>query len=62
MKYIAKEAHFSDCGKYRYYLMRQWSDLPMAMVVGLNPSTADAEDDDPTISALKRLPTSPTRS
>ena len=27
----------------------------MAMVVGLNPSTADAEDDDPTISALKRL-------
>lgn len=55
MKYIAKEAKFSDCGKYRYYLMRRWSHDPMAMCIGLNPSTADAEEDDPTISALKRL-------
>lgn len=55
MIYIAKDAKFSDCGKYRYYLMRQWSTAPMAMVIGLNPSKADAEDDDATISALRRL-------
>ncbi len=55
MKYRVKGAHFSTCGKYRYYLLRQWSDGPMAMVIGLNPSTADSEDDDPTIGALKRI-------
>lgn len=55
MKYIAKDALFSECGKYRYYLMRQWCDKPMAMCIGLNPSTATASDDDATISALKRL-------
>lgn len=55
MTYIAKDALFSPCGKYRYYLMRQWSDAPMCMVIGLNPSTADSEDDDPTIGALRRL-------
>jgi hypothetical protein len=55
MKYLAQHAHFSECGKYRYYLMRQWSDAPMVMVIGLNPSTANADDDDATISALKRL-------
>lgn len=54
-KYIAKEAKFSECGRYRYWLKRQWSDKPMAMCIGLNPSTADATDDDPTIGALKRL-------
>jgi hypothetical protein len=55
MKYIRKGAHFSTCHKYRYFLMRQWSDAPMVMVIGLNPSTADSDDDDPTISNLKKL-------
>lgn len=55
MTYIAKDALFSSCRKYRYYLFRQWSDAPMVQVIGLNPSVADAEDNDPTISALHRL-------
>ena len=56
MTYITKDAKFSDCGKYRYYLLREFdADKPLAMVIGLNPSTADANDDDATISALRRL-------
>jgi hypothetical protein len=56
MTYISKEAKFSECGNYRYYLKRVFDDnKPMAMVIGLNPSTADATDDDATISALRRL-------
>jgi hypothetical protein len=34
---------------YRYTLWRRWSQGPYLNVVGLNPSTADAETDDPTI-------------
>jgi len=53
MKYISKGAHFSDCGKYRYYLHRIWDrQLPKVMCIGLNPSTANGEDDDPTIRNL----------
>ena len=39
----------SDCGKYRYRLTRRWSDGPTLTFVMLNPSTADADFDDPTI-------------
>jgi hypothetical protein len=43
-------AGLSDCGTYRYWLTRTWDDArPPLAVVGLNPSTADAEQDDPTI-------------
>jgi hypothetical protein len=50
---VIKGARFSDCGKYRYYLSRIWDEqLPHAMVIGLNPSTANEQDDDPTIRAL----------
>jgi hypothetical protein len=43
-------AVFSDCEVYRYSLWRRWSPGPrLFIVIGLNPSTADAEADDPTI-------------
>jgi len=47
---MKKNATFSDCRKYRYALWRTWdSEIPYAMFVGLNPSTADETEDDPTI-------------
>lgn len=45
-----RDALLSDCGTYRYWLMRHWDyDLKPAGFVMLNPSTADATQDDPTI-------------
>ena len=44
-----KAANISPCGRYRYTLSRTWGDArPLAFVM-LNPSTADANVDDPTI-------------
>lgn len=49
-KYIKNFATISDCGKYRYLLIRKWDESkPDAMFIMLNPSTADGEKDDPTI-------------
>lgn len=42
-------AVISECGRYRYALTRRWSDGPNCGFIMLNPSTADAERDDPTI-------------
>jgi hypothetical protein len=43
-------AILSACGTYRYHLWRRWDELLPTMVwVMLNPSTADAAADDPTI-------------
>lgn len=42
-------AEISDCGRFRYALTRRWSDGPTALFIMLNPSTADAAADDPTI-------------
>lgn len=40
----------SDCGQYRYKLTRRWGDGEQkGLFIGLNPSIADAEIDDPTI-------------
>lgn len=50
MDNIKKHAELSPCGKYRYSLSRIW-DLSKGLVlfIMLNPSTADVENDDPTI-------------
>lgn len=47
---IEKSAEISKCGRYRYLLSRNWDfDRPACIFIGLNPSTADADVDDPTI-------------
>lgn len=43
------EATISPCGLYRYDLHRRWGDGYLMPFVMLNPSTADAMVDDPTI-------------
>jgi hypothetical protein len=47
-----KHAILSPCERYRYSLIRDWSGgggRGQVCFVGLNPSTADADQDDPTI-------------
>lgn len=47
---VDRNADISSCGRYRYWLTRRWDfDLPVALFVMLNPSTADGDVDDPTI-------------
>lgn len=50
---LRRAARFSRCGRYRYLLTRDWDDTDAAagrvLIIGLNPSAADAERDDPTI-------------
>jgi len=49
-------ALFSEDKKHRLVLGRIWDQSkPGAMVIGLNPSTADGQDDDPTIGFVKRI-------
>jgi hypothetical protein len=51
-----KGADFSECGNYRYRLWRIWDEQkPKAMCIGLNPSTANGEKNDATISILIRM-------
>ena len=45
----ARGAIISDCGTYRYRLWRRWDAGPACVFIMLNPSTADATNDDPTI-------------
>lgn len=43
-------AYLSVDRRYRYWLIRVWDDaLPLLCVIGVNPSTADEKDNDPTI-------------
>ncbi|MBE9032076.1 DUF1643 domain-containing protein [filamentous cyanobacterium LEGE 11480] len=50
MEYVATGATISPCQQYRYQLWRQWHPGPSTCtIIGLNPSTADATRDDPTI-------------
>jgi hypothetical protein len=46
---MEKNAIISDDKKHRYMLSRQWDDGKKLIFVMLNPSTADANEDDPTI-------------
>ena len=47
---MIKSAKFSPCRAYRYTLWRIWDkSKPYAMFIGLNPSTADEVNDDPTV-------------
>jgi hypothetical protein len=49
-------AEFSKCMKYRYKLWRIWDEqLPKAMCIGLNPSSANAVKSDPTITNLTKM-------
>lgn len=53
LQYTSQNARFSRCRQYRYSLERKWRmpDLSKRRVlfIGLNPSTADHRQDDPTI-------------
>ncbi len=48
--FLQSNAIISDCGLYRYRLSRLWDrQAGQVVFIMLNPSTADAEKDDPTI-------------
>jgi len=46
---MERTAEISECGKYRWWLRRRWQEGKSVCFVMLNPSTADATQDDPTI-------------
>lgn len=49
-------AEFSECRNYRYALWRIWDkSKPLVMFIGLNPSTANETDNDPTIKSVCRI-------
>lgn len=46
---MIRSAIISPCGLYRNRLIRRWAESgPIMLLLGLNPSTADGETDDPT--------------
>lgn len=51
--YLDSGAYISDDELYRYHLWRVWDEkLPRVLFIMLNPSTASATKDDPTITRL----------
>lgn len=50
MQYTSQNARFSKCKCYRYSLSRSWNEgSGKAVFIGLNPSTGDQHEDNPTI-------------
>lgn len=50
------EAYFSQDRKYRYSLTRIWDESkPLVMFIGLNPSTSNETEPDPTIKSVTRI-------
>jgi hypothetical protein len=50
LKLAGNGAAFSECRNYRYALWRIWNeDNGIVMFIGLNPSTANERENDPTI-------------
>lgn len=53
---LIKSAVLSEDGRYRYTLTRTWHvDRPVICWVMLNPSTADADNDDNTIRKIRKF-------
>jgi hypothetical protein len=50
-----KGAVISACGLYRYVLTRIWAPGPLLLYLLVNPSKADAEDDDPSVKSMMRI-------
>ena len=46
---VVGTALFSPCRKHRLVLTRDWGEGPSVLWIGANPSTAEADVDDPTI-------------
>ena len=49
---MIRAATISPCGKYRVDLTRTWDDRPVLVVCLFNPSNADHQIDDPTVTLL----------
>lgn len=49
---MKRTARLSPCGTYRWTLGRQWDDRPILLVCMFNPSDANHEIDDPTITLV----------
>jgi hypothetical protein len=45
---LKRDADLSGDGLYRYKLSRIWDERPVCVFIGMNPSIADADRDDPT--------------
>lgn len=54
---MIKDAYVTSDGLYRYQLFRGWSYLPILGLIMLNPSTADALKNDPTVFAAITMAT-----
>lgn len=49
-------ALFSPCRQYRHVLWRRWNkEKSYVLIIGLNPSTANENEDDPTIRRCKKF-------
>lgn len=50
LQVVQRRAGFSRCKSYRYWLIREFTQgCGRCVFIGLNPSTGDADNDDPTI-------------